>query len=408
MSNIDTTLYNTNINDDTYDPNTDVNNKEDRLFFTLLNKNVNYCSKSNIDNPYCNNYFTNADTKINNILNNEYNNAKSYVYSNPLDSVYNPIPDPSTVSCMPNIGKNRFKTMKGSYTYPVFKSHDPYIQNNFTNDIENIRKLKMNESKEFINKNNNDKILFTRLNNIYPEQYELKIITPCPNMPYRQTPELDTLWTNTTGCTTKLSDTLSKLNTTYDTLQYTENLNDITNLFLKYSRSNLLKTNAIKTISTADIETCYGAGNYITLTRYDFFDGGSNPILGAPLNNRLYPGVRYDNSAGNIRIMMNSGYEVWFTVGGEIKLSLPNKVTLDPIATGNGAKFLVMQYDGNLVMYNKDGGAVWNSSTFGNNGAYLNLSGLGDLEIFKSNGDRIKYLFNAAEWSAATLKKILK
>jgi len=404
MSNIDTTLYNTNIDDNTYDPNTDVNNKEDRLFFTLMGKNLNYCSKSNIDNNYCKNYFNNVGTNINNALNREYTNAQSYVYSNPLDSIYNPLQDSSSVSCIPNIGRNRSKTMKGSYTYPILKSHDPYIQNNFTNDIENIRKLKINESKEFINKNNNDKILFTRLNNIYPEQYELKQIIPCPDMPYRQISELDTLWANTTGCTTKLSDSLSKLNTTYDNLQYTENLNNITNLFSKYSRPNLLKTNAIKTINTADIETCYGAGNYITLTRYDFFDGGSNPLLDAPLNNRLYPGVRYDNSAGNIRIMARNGYEVWFTVDGKITLSLPNKVTLDPIATGNGAKFLVMQYDGNLVMYNKDGGAVWNSRTFGNNGAYLNLSDLGDLEIFKSNGDRIIYLFNAAEWAKKMLK----
>ena len=53
---------------------------------------------------------------------------------------------------------------------------------------------------------------------------------------------------------------------------------------------------------------------------------------------------------------------------------------------------LVMQHDGNLVIYNTSGTAVWNSDTSGNNNAYLELEDTGTLYIKNSNGVIIKYL----------------
>ena len=53
---------------------------------------------------------------------------------------------------------------------------------------------------------------------------------------------------------------------------------------------------------------------------------------------------------------------------------------------------LVMQYDGNLVIYNTSGGAVWDSGTFNNNNAYLELNNSGLLYIKNSNKVIIKYL----------------
>jgi hypothetical protein len=54
------------------------------------------------------------------------------------------------------------------------------------------------------------------------------------------------------------------------------------------------------------------------------------------------------------------------------------------IVSPNGRYILVMQGDGNLVMYSK-GRALWSSGTNRNNGAYLGIQGDGNMVIYKSD-----------------------
>lgn len=47
---------------------------------------------------------------------------------------------------------------------------------------------------------------------------------------------------------------------------------------------------------------------------------------------------------------------------------------------------LVMQPDGNLVLYNSAGAPLWNSGTWGNPGAFLTLQEDGNMVIYPSSG----------------------
>ena len=53
---------------------------------------------------------------------------------------------------------------------------------------------------------------------------------------------------------------------------------------------------------------------------------------------------------------------------------------------GNPGAKLVMQTDGNLVLYSSNGTPLWNAGTNGNNNAYLNLQTDGNLVLYSSNG----------------------
>lgn len=53
---------------------------------------------------------------------------------------------------------------------------------------------------------------------------------------------------------------------------------------------------------------------------------------------------------------------------------------------------LLMQYDGNLVLYNvANGGAVWNSGTFGNTGAYAAFQPDGNFVVYSASGKALWY-----------------
>lgn len=184
---IDTTLYNTNSSSirtkTTADINTGDNNLEDRLFFTLLHKNVNTCNpltSTNMSN--CNNYYNNISNNINNRLVQEYNNASTYNLSNPIDSKFQDFPtfNNNDSNCTPATGVNRKLTQTASYTFPVISPHHIYFKDGFvTADKQSIKNLNINESITVTNIQTNELIKFTRINNTIPEKYSLERIKDC-------------------------------------------------------------------------------------------------------------------------------------------------------------------------------------------------------------------------------------
>ena len=99
--------------------------------------------------------------------------------------------------------------------------------------------------------------------------------------------------------------------------------------------------------------------------------------------------LRLENS-GNLVIASSGGQVVWQTsaldhslLGGEGLLGSASQILVSP----NQQFQLAMQADGNLVMYNNYGRALWASNTAGNPGAYLvNQSSDGNLVIYAADG----------------------
>jgi subtilisin family serine protease len=56
------------------------------------------------------------------------------------------------------------------------------------------------------------------------------------------------------------------------------------------------------------------------------------------------------------------------------------------LVSGNGLYRLVMQGDGNLVLYNQINQALWHLGTFGNPGAFLVFQGDGNVVLYRANG----------------------
>jgi len=78
---------------------------------------------------------------------------------------------------------------------------------------------------------------------------------------------------------------------------------------------------------------------------------------------------------------------------GLLKLQTDSQVKWTPPSAGSDAK-LVMQPDGNLVLYSKQGNAIWNSGTSGNSGASAFVQEDGNFVIYTSSGTEV--------WSSAT------
>jgi hypothetical protein len=64
---------------------------------------------------------------------------------------------------------------------------------------------------------------------------------------------------------------------------------------------------------------------------------------------------------------------------------------------GSGADEAILQGDGNFVLYTSSGTPVWASNTAGNTGAYLNVQNDGNVVIYSASG--------AALWSTGTAGK---
>ena len=79
-----------------------------------------------------------------------------------------------------------------------------------------------------------------------------------------------------------------------------------------------------------------------------------------------------------------TGYELHFTIDGNLELSCPQKGCLWESGTGGGGGgILSMQKDGDLVIYDyARRRAIWSAGTKGNPGAYLAIQDDGNLVIY--------------------------
>lgn len=389
MSNFDTTLYNTNNDNKTFDPTTDKNNLEDRLFFTLMNKNLNYCIEKPINNTYCNTFYKNVNNKVNNSFLNEYSNALSYSYSNPMNYIYESFPTADKIQCLPEYGKNRIKTANAKYTFPIRNAHDPYITQGFPNDINNIKLLRPGMSKTFTNMQTKDNVKFTRINDTSPESYNMEIVYSCPDNSYRTTADIDKMWKDITNCPVSFSNAMSNLKTSYDALQYIPNSNDVNNLFGPYTKQNLYKSPRDNTV-----QTCYGSDKYLPINATDLVDSNNNVLSGVMINYTLWQGVEFSNEKGDVPVVFNGDYKLWFQRDGNLVLYNKGTPLWHTATFTSGTGVLRMQYDGNLTLGFPSGKGNWSSGTYGNpKVAILSLENNGNLNIKNNtNGNIIKEL----------------
>ena len=373
-------------------------NLEDRLYFTLLHKNINNCNpltSTNMTN--CNNYYNNASNNINKRYAGEYNNANSYIYSNPTDPILTSFEADNDNLCAPEYGKNRKQLYTANYTFPIINVHSDYIKNNYTtNNIQSIKNLSLNQSVTLTTINGAETVTFTRINDNYPEMYRLNKNRNCSDRPYRTQTDINSRWATITECTQPLTATMlsnNVLNSSYDTLQYLVNQSDVDAVFNPYTKINLYKDIQ----NSADkISTCYGNDGYLTITN-------SNKSLYTP-GNILGRGFRFVRGVtGGVIILRNGNYT--FAMGENGNLSLYGEV-LGGIASLKAYWFysvgnlqsLTMQHDGNLVIIDTNGAGAYYSDTYSNNstdnnkGDYLELENTGRLYIKNSSGTIIKSL----------------
>lgn len=387
MSNFDPTLYNTNNDNKTFNPTLDKNNLEDRLFLTLINKNLNYCIDKNADDTHCTSYYNNLNGKINKVLKNEYNDASSYVYSNPVNFEFKRFPSAYKVQCDPEFGKNRTKKLNAIYTFPIGNAHDPYIAEGFPNDINNIKSLKPGMSKMFTNVQTKDSVKFTRMNDTVPESFTMEIIYSCPDKPYRTSTDIDKIWSERTNCPMSFSNVMSSLGTSYDALQYTPNSNDITNLFGRYNKKNMYKSPGI-----VNIQNCYGNSKYLPIDATDLVDSKGNVLPDVMINYTLSQGVEFSNAKGSVPVVFSGDYKLWFQDDGNLVLYNKGRALWHTATFTSGIGVLRMQYDGNLTLGFPSGKGDWSTGTFGNPyNAFLYLEQNGSINIKDNrNGNIIK------------------
>jgi len=89
----------------------------------------------------------------------------------------------------------------------------------------------------------------------------------------------------------------------------------------------------------------------------------------------LYQGESLNSINGRFKLVLQAD--------GNLVLYDKDKALWSSGTNGKNAKKLVMQNDGNLVLYGPNG-PVWASNTSGNRGAYLVLQDDGNLVIYKA------------------------
>ena len=393
---MDPTLYGTNSSSI---PTRAVNDNdfENRLYFTLLNKNIKKCNTLNSTNmSNCNTFYNNAPANISNRINSEYTNASSYVYSNPVDAPFQDFPALDDTKCTPTYAKNRTQAVLASYTFPIINIHNTFITTNFTTaNIQFIKNLKINENTTITNISNTYSIKFTRINDSYPEQYTLAKILNCNSKAYRTQQTINDLWTQTTGCSNTLNTSmLTSLGTSYDTLQYnTQNETDVTSYFNQYTKINLYKSIQESDYIYDKIIKCNSNTNYIVITRNDLMNTDSSYKTNISIPYRLNKGISFSTTNGDIPVLKRGDWELWFLTNGNLYILYTpknewNRVSTNITETNSNNNNFTFLHDGNVVIYQNTVN-VWNSGASWSTAKFLELSNIGNLKIKDTNSSTL-------------------
>ncbi len=100
--------------------------------------------------------------------------------------------------------------------------------------------------------------------------------------------------------------------------------------------------------------------------------------------NRLNPGELIERNAVNDRLTSSNGlYTLVMQDDGNLVLYTGGNVLWQTTTSGTDAKRAVMQTDGNFVVYGVAGNPLWMSHTEGKPGCYLALQDDGNLVIYQ-------------------------
>lgn len=115
---------------------------------------------------------------------------------------------------------------------------------------------------------------------------------------------------------------------------------------------------------------------------------------------RLDPGEQL--TAGKSIVSADDRYALIMQADGNLVLYGPTGAALWNSKTAGTGHHAVMQADGNLVVYDANNVARWNSGTFNKPGAHLQLQPDGNLVIYKDN----QALWNSGTWERATTLRV--
>jgi hypothetical protein len=329
----------------------------------------------------------------------------------PANGVMTDFSASNNANCTPTSGRPRHQYVVATYTFPTSdsQSHDTKFTNlGFSNaQINTIKGLTHNSHIDITVEITGNKSEYTikRTNNTFPYTYEIKKKISCDPVYTFSIAEINTAWKQATGCTQDLTDTIyttirTSNTETIDDLRYLENIE--TNVKPKFTAYT---TSLLSTPNTNNITTCYGTGGYVTVNA----SNKSNYSVGTI----LLPGFKF--TATDVAIVQNSNYRLLIhggTLNGKfmyVKLDNWNNILFGPSYTLSNFGSLIMQHDGNLVVYSNatPPSILWQSNTNGNNGAFLELATNGSLMIKNSSGAIIKYLYISpteldTKWKAET------
>lgn len=292
----------------------------------------------------------------------------------------------SESNCIPTKGKDRKFNATANYQFAVGSGVDnDYITTNFSNVINDIKKINLNEQKTYTGSADNVSVTFKRTNNTRPEKFTLSKQIPCNNIPYHTKDNIQSYWKSYTKCTNDMNDNFLKdrIISSFDELAYIENIDTIKGKFANYTINSLSNTDNIERINE-----CYGA-NYLVITSNR---NKSTLLAGTEIDINTTSG-----GTQNIIILENNGWKVIFQDDGNLTLKDSNGYQYWATDSyGVRGSILRMQRDGNLVIYTKTYSSIWASNTWTANsdGAkYLELNSDGFLMLKKSNDNIIKMLY---------------
>jgi hypothetical protein len=92
---------------------------------------------------------------------------------------------------------------------------------------------------------------------------------------------------------------------------------------------------------------------------------------------------------GDSRTSENGRYTFIFQDDGNLVLYSRNRPLWASNTDGQPAAICTMQYDGNLVIYDRDNHSLWHSGTWGNDGSRLIVQDDGNVVIYRPDGAAI-------------------